>query len=243
MDMHVDASQIMSPAEVALVLKDGERRARRFVGPAQNLVIFRLATCAGLRAAEIAGLELRDLHVEADVAHIAVRKAIAKRHKPRKVPLEWDQANLASLRAWRAFRLGELPAGADREHAPVVCVRVATIGRLAGRNQRSLVALPARLGRRLSEKQIARKFKVALRPLPPARRAELHTHSGRHTFATLALRAGKPLEAVRDALGHASIATTSVYLHASLESFAEKGNVFTFDGVSDAPGSATATGS
>jgi len=41
----------------------------------------------------------------------------------------------------------------------------------------------------------------------------LTAHSLRHTFATLALRAGAPLIQVKDALRHASIETTRKYLH------------------------------
>ena len=38
-------------------------------------------------------------------------------------------------------------------------------------------------------------------------------HTGRHTFATLALEVGHSLPEVRDALGHRSLITTSIYLH------------------------------
>jgi site-specific recombinase XerD len=41
----------------------------------------------------------------------------------------------------------------------------------------------------------------------------LTIHSGRHTCASHLLAAGWPLPAVRDMLGHANIATTSVYSH------------------------------
>jgi len=40
----------------------------------------------------------------------------------------------------------------------------------------------------------------------------VHAHGLRHAFAVVLVRTGAPLYVVRDALGHASIATTQVYL-------------------------------
>ena len=49
-----------------------------------------------------------------------------------------------------------------------------------------------------------------------ANKAELNhvtAHVYRHCFATFSLAAGAPLTAVRDAMNHKSISTTSLYLH------------------------------
>ena len=51
-----------------------------------------------------------------------------------------------------------------------------------------------------------------------ANKAELHhvtAHVYRHCFATFSLAAGAPLAAVRDAMNHKSISTTSLYLHST----------------------------
>lgn len=40
----------------------------------------------------------------------------------------------------------------------------------------------------------------------------VHAHGLRHAFAVDLVRSGAPLYVVRDALGHASVATTNVYL-------------------------------
>jgi integrase len=96
---------------VAAVLADLRRKAPRSRNTRLNLVLFRLAACCGLRASEIAQLQIGDVRVELARPHIRIRRGAAKGGRPRMVPLWWDGGTLSDLAAWKANRLAQ---GADK---------------------------------------------------------------------------------------------------------------------------------
>ena len=83
-------------------------------------------------------------------------------------------------------------------------------------------------GHQLERQRIRERFLVACRALGDDRLETLTVHHGRHSFVSHALQGGRSLAEVRDAAGHANIATTSVYTHVANEDDGQVGDLFAF---------------
>ena len=204
----LDPTKILTRRELTAVLADLKRKARRSPSTRLNLVIFRLACCCGLRASEIAQLQVADVRVELARPHLAIRRGAARGGQPRTVPLWWDGGTLADLTAWIQERLRQ---GAGATEAFVASNRP---GRAAGRP--------------LSRYTIRKRFRTACKVLGRERLALLTIHHGRHTFISHALAGGRTLAEVRDAAGHSNVSITSIYLHVAVEDDDVIGNLFGF---------------
>jgi integrase/recombinase XerC len=179
----------LSRAEMDEVLAEAVRRAAAGgFREARDLAILELFYSTGMRLAELAGLNDQDLDLVAD--QVKVR---GKGRKERLLPV--------GRHAARAVR-GYL------EH------REARVAGLRGPVDRRAVFLSAR-GRRLSPRGVQAAVRTLLATL--ARGRDLRVHSLRHSFATHLLDAGADLRAVQELLGHASLSTTQVYTHTSVE--------------------------
>lgn len=142
---------------------------------------------AGLRAAELVGLDLDDL----DQGRRLVRVK-GKGGKERVVP--FGRAAAAALAAYLPERREWRGAAPELEAGEPLFV-----------NQR---------GGRLSDRSLRRIVDQAVQRAATLRR--VHPHTLRHAFATHLLEAGMDLRAIQELLGHASLATTQKYTHLDL---------------------------
>jgi len=178
--------RILSLPEINHVVVTLHRLRRRSKNAAVNLILFRLASCCGLRVCELTGLRVSDVRISSARPHIHVPAAIAKGGKARNVPLWWDAGTLADLEAWKTKRLEEGATG----DSPFL----------------TSTGLKIRAAQLRWETTIRR-------TLGPERSEMLSIHDGRHTFCSQALAGGRSLAEVRDAAGHSNVSTTNTYLH------------------------------
>ena len=111
----------------------------------------------------------------------------------------------------RKERLVPLGSRASRVLRQYLDIRE-TVAARPGADRRAVFL--GRRGRRLTPRSVQR---IAHRALDAVGGDGLRTHSLRHTFATHLLDAGADLRAVQELLGHASLSTTQIYTHTSVE--------------------------
>ena len=157
----------------------------------RNLAMLELFYSSGLRLSELRGIDLGDLDLVAQ--QVKVR---GKGRKERIVPLG-DHAQRA-LRNYLVKRDTLLAKRKDGAIKPA----------------RSAVFLSER-GGRMSPRAIQHAVVQLLSAVDEG--AGLSTHSLRHSFATHMVDGGADLRAVQELLGHASISTTQIYTHTSVE--------------------------
>lgn len=176
-------------AQIDLLFQMAEVRAweGKFVD-VRNLAILELFYSTGMRLSELQGMNRSDLDMISQQA-----KVRGKGRKERIVPIG-DHAVLA-LRNYEAKRDDLLRGLGPKVERSAVFV---------GRN-----------GRRIGVRAVQKAVTAFLREIDED--AGLTVHSLRHTFATHLLDAGADLRAVQELLGHASISTTQIYTHTSVE--------------------------
>lgn len=176
-------------AQMGTLFAAAETRSRggRFTD-VRNLAMLELFYSAGLRLSELRGINRDSLDLLAN--QVKVR---GKGRKERIVPLG-DRAALA-LRNYEVKRDELLRA-------------------IGPRGDRTAFFISAQ-GHRISTRALQNAMTSLLDLVSEG--ADLSTHSLRHTFATHLLDAGADLRAVQELLGHASVQTTQIYTHTSVE--------------------------
>ena len=98
----VDQTRILSHDDIHEVITHLKRpRLARYRSNRQLLIVFRLSTCLGLRASEIADLKLSNVRLTKRLPSLRVT---GKGNKTRTVPLWWDGDTLDDLQRWMAER-------------------------------------------------------------------------------------------------------------------------------------------
>lgn len=228
-DPSVDAGRSLTAWQLATVrevvqrgdlcVSEHDRRQLRW------MLDFLYAT--GLRCSELIGARVGDLRwVDLDAAGCVRGRSPAvqggwvlevlgkgQRHRLVPVPAELidELADLMTLRGW--------PAHLETNRSQPLLVAWSQVPECADRSHRTLPALSARgLARKL--KQVFATAAQVLDACGRHRDAEIvrraTVHWIRHTCATHAVAADVPLDVVSRNLGHASLATTSIYVRAQL---------------------------
>jgi integrase/recombinase XerC len=165
----------------------GRNAAWRAYAAARDTAILEALYSSGARVSELAGLDEGRVDLLSGIVTV-----LGKGKKTRLCPLGGPACSALRTALEQAHALW--PARATRRREPVF------------RN---------RTGGRLTTRSIERIVKQALRDagLNPC----LSPHTLRHAFATHMLDAGADLRSVQELLGHASLSTTQIYTHVTVE--------------------------
>ncbi len=176
-------------AQIVLLFQMAEARAMEGnFTDVRNLAILELFYSTGMRLSELQGISRSDIDLVSQ--QVKVR---GKGRKERIIPVG-DHATLA-LRNYESKR-------------------DALIRQVGLKAERSAYFL-SRTGKRIGVRMVQKAVAGFLDQIDED--AGLSVHSLRHTFATHLLDAGADLRAVQELLGHASISTTQIYTHTSVE--------------------------
>jgi integrase/recombinase XerC len=183
----------LDTAQAALLMQHAATRAQggRF-SDMRNWAMVELFYSSGLRLSEVLGIDLPDLDLL--TRQVKVR---GKGRKERIVPIGEHASN--ALERYLSARDDLLTSLTQRA---------------AARMDRRALFLSER-GARVSQRAAFAGVVSLLEAVDEG--AGFSPHSLRHTFATHLVDAGADLRAVQELLGHASISTTQVYTHTSVD--------------------------
>jgi integrase/recombinase XerC len=180
----------LDKAEMEMLFADAEARATAGgFRELRDLTMLELFYSTGMRLSELAGLNDPDVDLVSD--QVKVR---GKGKKERIVPV--GSHATAALRKYLQVRDSIAPAPPTQRSG----------------NRPMFVTMR---GTRITPRGVQLAMKRLFATL--SRGNELHVHTLRHSFATHLLDAGADLRSVQELLGHASLGTTQVYTHTSVE--------------------------
>ncbi|MEO6143341.1 MAG: tyrosine recombinase XerC [Dermatophilaceae bacterium] len=156
----------------------------------RDRAMLELLYATGIRVGELVGLDVDDIDFGSNVVRV-----LGKGAKERTVPFGGPAA--AALQGWLQLGRGQVAA--------------AGIGR-AGSGPALFLG---RRGGRVDPRQVRSAVHQLLQHVPDA--PDVGPHGLRHSAATHLLEGGADLRAVQEILGHASLATTQIYTHVSVD--------------------------
>lgn len=156
----------------------------------------------GIRVAELCGLDLEDIDFS-----VRLLRVLGKGGTERMVP--FGEPAAVALRGWLDHGRPALVAGHARSHP-----EARSANQESRRVAESAVFLGAR-GGRIGQRAVRRIVHGAVDAVPGA--ADMGPHGLRHSAATHLLNGGADLRSVQELLGHATLATTQLYTHVTVD--------------------------
>jgi integrase/recombinase XerC len=175
--------------------KNPQKRVWLEYAAARDVAILEVLYSTGMRIGELANLDLRNVDLLSGI--IKVR---GKGNKERFCPLGRPAAKA-------------LMAALDKRNAMALLPRVAC--GLAKVRQKELPPFLSHSGGKLTPRSMERLMKLYL--IQANLNPKIAPHAMRHSFATHMLDGGADLRSVQELLGHASLSTTQIYTHVSVE--------------------------
>jgi integron integrase len=220
-----DIVRAKRPRKVPVVFTQLEARAvlARMTGTTRLMA--HLLYGSGLRVMECVRLRVKD--VDLGYLQITIREAKGGRHRVTMVPVNLVEALRRQIERVAEIHREDLSAGFGEVELPGALIRkYPNAARELGwqylfpASRRTVMAGPdaSRPRQRrfhLHENALQRAVKQAIRDAGVNKAASCHTF--RHSFATHLLNKGAELNAIKDLLGHSSLAATQVYTHNSLD--------------------------
>lgn len=191
----------LTPEQVTSLITTAHQRSRASER-VRNWTLVAFLYHTGLRVSELCSMRLSDIEFQ----HAWPRRlrVIGKGNKERTVILSADPSSNA----------GE----AARALITWLHQRTLLLDQLTAPTTDHIWLIPT--GRKRGQPLTPPGVRAIFRSLSRHIDANAHPHLMRHSFATHAVRNGARLDAVQRALGHASLATTGMYLHANEDDLA-----------------------
>jgi integrase/recombinase XerC len=169
-----------------------------------------LLYATGIRVSELCGLDVGDLDEERHTIRV-----MGKGGKERIVPVGLPAVR--AVRAWLKDGRATLAGGSPAANRRGSTLTEQAAAQYQGSRPPGLPMFLGARGARLDPRTARRVVHQRIAAVSAVRVPDTGPHGLRHTAATHLLEGGADLRSVQEMLGHASLATTQIYTHVSVE--------------------------